>query len=133
MHVKWNFKNLFVRFLFRKLSPLMMTTMMKQKGNQSKTIFSFVSFCMCSHKLFNTFSWHLSKYLKLSVLVCVKRHTFAMSLSVCVLCGIYYAGTGIKMCRIYFKKVIMNINICTSLKCAGFCTFRLIRTKFPRL
>lgn len=47
-HIEWNLKNVF-GFFICKLSPaLVMTTMMKQKGNQNKTIFSFVCFA-CVH------------------------------------------------------------------------------------
>lgn len=107
-HIEWNLKNVF-GFFICKLSPaLVMTTMMKQKGNQNKTIFSFVYFA-CVH---TDYSNHLAgKWANIQSGFFV-RHTFDMSVS--ALCGIHYAGTGFKMCRICsFEMVIMNIIIYT--------------------
>lgn len=102
---------------------------MKQKGNQNKTIFSFV-FCMCSHftQMSNTFI--LLAYAKKSETVfCVKRHTFAMSVCVWHLC--WYRNQDVpsmyfQKCRNEYRKVWNN-------KCAIFFAHYVICTKFPRL
>lgn len=139
MPFKWNLDNLFGIFVC-KLSPAMamMMTMMKQKGNQNKTIFSFV--CLACVQWTPTISTIRLAYEQIfeANFFCVWslwRHTFAMSLPLIrivwhSLC--WYAGT--KMCRNFtFEKVIRNILIRLSVRCAVFFAHLVIRTKFPRL